>query len=161
MHILPIVIIFVNSCNVCMFYFCTFNSKLDLFEVACSIIHALDLFTWMHQLKALSCFKWTSNNIFIIKLMNPIFSKVILVFYLNQALPMCILQSLQYLAAQRWACWKSKSNFSITTQIILLTFVNLVTPKAGVKQKLLFNKPASVDKILCLLFQSSSLSKCR
>ncbi len=34
-YILSVLIIAANSCNVCMFYFCIFSNKLDLFEATC------------------------------------------------------------------------------------------------------------------------------
>ncbi len=47
------------------------------------------------------------------------------------------------------------------TKIIFVTIVNLVTPKAGVKYKLLFNKLASeVGLLMNIKFNLSSTTKC-
>ncbi len=40
-YTLSILIIFVNSCKVCVFYFCIFTNKLDLFKSTCSILKHL------------------------------------------------------------------------------------------------------------------------
>ena len=45
LYMLSILIIFVNSCKVCVFYFCIVRHKLDLFQETCFIVSLQNILT--------------------------------------------------------------------------------------------------------------------
>ncbi len=42
-----VLIVSLNSCNVCVFWFCIFSNRLDLFQATCSIIQQIDKYYFL------------------------------------------------------------------------------------------------------------------